>query len=180
MFDIDLYTKLVIAANQYKDLNFLTKDDLYDFIELDNDFKTGIVQKVTPDLDVESLDPEEYADKYTDWIAEAVIQYENMRDEYNMKNKKYYEEQMTILENEIQDRFGPLNWCDQTVYCTGRGSIGFTDDGEGEDQFFKKMAEIKEYIKSKGYTAELIKFDEDKDHNYYEAIINFHFEGGEL
>lgn len=177
MFDIDLYTRLVIAANQEKDLNFITKDDLYDFIELDKDFETDIVDH---DLDIENLDPNEYADKYASWTAEAAIRYENMRDEYKMENKKYYEKQMSVLENEIQDKFGPLNWWDQTVHCSGRGSIGFTDDGEGEDQFFKKMVEIKEYIESKGYNPELIKFDKDKDHDYYEAIINFNFEGGEL
>ena len=90
MFDINLYTRLVIAANQYKDLNFITKDDLYDFIELDDDFKTGIVDH---NLDIENLDPDEYADTYASWTAEAATRYENMRSEYLMQDQIKSDEQ---------------------------------------------------------------------------------------
>lgn len=80
----------------------------------------------------------------------------------------------------IQKEFNPLNWVDITNYENGTGSISFTDDGESEDVFFDKMSKIKEFVKTFGYAAELIKWPADCDCPYTEATININFNGGEL
>lgn len=84
------------------------------------------------------------------------------------------------LNMKIQKEFNPLKWVDITHYEDGTGSISFTDDGEPEDQFFNKMYEIKEFVKTFGYAAELIKFPADCECPYHEATININFNGGEL
>ncbi|WP_405283110.1 hypothetical protein [Methanobrevibacter sp.] len=84
------------------------------------------------------------------------------------------------LNIEIQKKFAPLSWVDLTHYDDGTGSISFTDCGEPEDQFFNKMCEIKEFVKTFGYTAELIKWRADCECPYHEATININFHGGEL
>ena len=80
----------------------------------------------------------------------------------------------------IQKEFNPLNWVDITNYENGTGSISFTDDGESEDVFFDKMSKIKEFVKTFGYAAELIKFPADCECPYNEATIRINFYGGEL
>ena len=85
------------------------------------------------------------------------------------------------LNDKIETEFNPLNWIDITIWQDdGRLSISFTDTGESEDMFFNKMKSIKKFIKSFGYTAELIKFHADCDCPYPEATININLEGGEL
>lgn len=86
------------------------------------------------------------------------------------------------LNLEIQKEFAPLSWIDITHYDDGTGSVSFTDTGkkESEDEFFDKMVKIKEFIKSKGFTASLVKFPADKLCNYPEARIDINFNGGEL
>ena len=85
------------------------------------------------------------------------------------------------LNEKIEEEFKPLNWIDTTIWQDdGTGSISFTDDGEPKDQFFDKMYEIKEFVKTFGYTAELIKFPADCECPYHEARININFHGGEL
>ena len=80
----------------------------------------------------------------------------------------------------IQKNFNPLNWIDITNYEDGTGSISFTDDGESEDEFFAKIANIKEFIKKFGYSASLTKYEADKLCPYSEARIDINFDGGEL
>ncbi len=84
------------------------------------------------------------------------------------------------LNMEIQKKFAPLSWVDLTHYDDGTGSISFTDCGESEDQFFNKMSKIKEFVKTFGYTAELIKWPADCECPYTEATIDINFNGGEL
>ena len=80
----------------------------------------------------------------------------------------------------IQKAFCPLNWIDVTKYDDGTGFISFTDDGESADEFFTKMASIKDFIKGFGYSALLTKFEADKLCPYNEARIDIDFAGGEL
>ena len=86
------------------------------------------------------------------------------------------------LNLEIQKKFAPLSWVDITHFDNGNGSVSFTDTGneKDEDEFFDKMVEIKEFIKSKGFTASLVKFPADKLCDYPEVRIDINFEGGEL
>lgn len=81
-FDINKYTALVVLASQTKNPITICEEDLYDFAEMDMDFKTGIINATTPDVDIGDLYPHEYADIYTKWITEAVIRYNKMRDEF--------------------------------------------------------------------------------------------------
>lgn len=83
-FDINLYTALVVLGSQTVDYNFIDKEDLYDFCELDNDLGTGIVDSVSPDVDLEEVYPDKYADLHIKWRTEAVIRYQKMRDEFLM------------------------------------------------------------------------------------------------
>lgn len=85
------------------------------------------------------------------------------------------------LNDAIQKAFKPLNWIDTTIWQDrGVESISFTDTGESEDLFFKKMRSIKEFVKGFGYTAELIKWPADCECPYHEATININFNGDDL
>ena len=85
------------------------------------------------------------------------------------------------LNDKIEEKFKTLNWIYITIWQDyGRLSILFTDTGETEDMFFNKMKSIKKFIKSFGYTAELIKFYADCNCPYPEATIKINLEGGEL
>lgn len=80
----------------------------------------------------------------------------------------------------IQKEFGPLNWIDVTAWTDDyKGSISFTDDGESAEEFFTKMANVKDFIKRFGYSASLTKFEADKLCPYNEARIEINFAGGE-
>ena len=90
-------------------------------------------------------------------------------------------EKSFALNDAIEDAYQPLNWIDITIWQDRDiGSISFTDVGESEDLFFSKMLSIKEFVKSFGYNAELIKWPADCDFPYHEATININFNGGEL
>ena len=89
-------------------------------------------------------------------------------------------EKSIALNEAIESKFKPLNWVDITTYGDGTGSISFTDNGEYNENFFNKMVTVKEFIKTFGYSAELIFFNADKLCPYNEATININFEGGEL
>jgi len=97
-----------------------------------------------------------------------------------------YGDSMTIVKEfkalnlKIQKKFAPLSWVDITHFDNGTGSITFTDCGEDADEFFDKMVEIKEFIKSKGFAASLVKFPADNACDYPEVRIDINFEGGEL
>lgn len=82
MFDINLYTALVVLSSQTVDSNIIEESDLYDFAELDETLKTGVVKGSTGDVDIGSLYPDQYADIYDEWIAEATRRYEEMRNEF--------------------------------------------------------------------------------------------------
>lgn len=85
------------------------------------------------------------------------------------------------LNDAIEKAYKPLNWIDTTIWQDRDiESISFTDTGESKDLFFNKMRNIKEFVKSFGYTAELIKFPADCECPYHEATININFNGGEL
>lgn len=54
-----------------------------------------------------------------------------------------------------------------------------SEDDESKEDFFSKMVNVKEFIRSFGYSAELIYFNADKICPYDEATINIDFYGGE-
>ena len=87
------------------------------------------------------------------------------------------------LESEIQKRYKPLDWLDITLWVEeGKGSITFGNNAKRQSElaFFKECRQIKEFIQSKRYPAELIMFPADNDCDYPEATINFNLDGGEL
>ena len=87
------------------------------------------------------------------------------------------------LESEIQKRYKPLDWLDLTLWVEdGKGSITFGNNAKDQTElkFFNECRQIKDFIQSKGYPAELIMFASDKDCPYPEATINFSIDGSEL
>ena len=87
-----------------------------------------------------------------------------------------------LLEELINSRFNKLDIFssdydkDTNILCTT-----FLDNGEEtEEEFFDKMRDIKDYINSMDYNAELIMFPKNCDYNYSEAHINTNIYGGEL
>ena len=86
-----------------------------------------------------------------------------------------------LLEESVNNKFENLDWVHYD-YNTETNILSWTfiDNGETEEEFFNKMVEIKEYVKSLEYSAELIKFPKDCKHNYYEATININIYGAEL
>lgn len=103
--DIDKYTKLVILANQNKDLNSITKEDLKEFIELDEVFETNIVDG----KDIESLNNDEYNNIYMDWVSKATEKYEQMRNKNNKKTE-HKRIALKINENKLYD---DANYCEK-------------------------------------------------------------------
>ena len=84
------------------------------------------------------------------------------------------------MTDEIQKRYKPLDWLDMTLWVEeSKGSITFGNNAkcQSELKFFNECVQIKEFIKSLGYDAELIMFPSDKDCKYPEATINFDFYG---
>ena len=87
------------------------------------------------------------------------------------------------LESEIQKRYKPLDWLDLTLWVEdGKGSITFGNNAKDQTElkFFNECRQIKDFIQSKGYPAELIMFPADNDCDYLEATINFNLDGSEL
>ena len=87
------------------------------------------------------------------------------------------------LESEIQKRYKPLDWLDLTLWVEdGKGSITFGNNAKRQSEltFFNECRQIKDFIQSKGYPAELIMFPADNDCDYPEATINFNLDGSEL
>lgn len=92
-------------------------------------------------------------------------------------------EKFVDLEFEIQKRYKPLDWLDLTLFVEeGKGSITFGNNAKRQSQlaFFNECRQIKDFIKSRGYEAELIMFASDEGCPYPEATINFNLDGGEL
>ena len=92
-------------------------------------------------------------------------------------------EKFVDLEFEIQKRYKPLDWLDLTLFVEeGKGGITFGNNAKRQSQlaFFNECRQIKDFIKSRGYEAELIMFASDEDCPYPEATINFNLDGGEL
>ena len=92
-------------------------------------------------------------------------------------------EKFVDLEFEIQKRYKPLDWLDLTLWVEeGKGSITFGNNAKRQSKlaFFNECRQIKDFIQSKGYEAELIMFDSDEDCPYPEATINFSLDGSEL
>ena len=92
-------------------------------------------------------------------------------------------EKFVELEFEIQKRYKPLDWLDLTLFVEeGKGSITFGNNAKRQCEFtfFNECRQIKDFIKSRGYEAELIMFASDEDCPYPEATINFNLDGGEL
>ena len=92
-------------------------------------------------------------------------------------------EKFVDLEFEIQKRYKPLDWLDLTLWVEeGKGSITFGNNAKRQSEltFFNECRQIKDFIKSQGYEAELIMFASDEDCPYPEATINFNLDGGEL
>ena len=87
------------------------------------------------------------------------------------------------LEFEIQKTYKPLDWLDLTLWAEeGKGSITFGNNAKCQSEltFFNECKQIKQFIQSKGYPAELIMFPSDDKCPYPEATINFSFDGNEL
>lgn len=87
------------------------------------------------------------------------------------------------LQFEIQKRYKPLDWLDLTLLVEdGKGSITFGNNAKSQPElkFFNECRQIKDFIQSKGYPAELIMFPADNDCDYPEATINFSLDGSEL
>lgn len=92
-------------------------------------------------------------------------------------------EKFVELEFEIQKRYKPLDWLDLTLWVEeGKCSITLGNNAKRQNQlaFFNECRQIKDFIKSRGYEAELIMFASDEDCPYPEATINFNLDGGEL
>ena len=92
-------------------------------------------------------------------------------------------EKFVELEFEIQKRYKPLDWLDLTLWVEeGKCSITFGNNAKRQNEltFFNQCRQIKDFIKSRGYEAELIMFASDEDCPYPEATINFNLDGGEL
>lgn len=92
-------------------------------------------------------------------------------------------EKFVELEFEIQKRYKPLDWLDLTLWVEeGKCSITFGNNAKRQNDlaFFNECRQIKDFIKSRGYEAELIMFASDEDCPYPEATINFNLDGGEL
>lgn len=92
-------------------------------------------------------------------------------------------EKFVELEFEIQKRYKPLDWLDLTLWVEeGKCSITFGNNAKRQSElaFFNECRQIKDFIKSRGYEAELIMFASDEDCPYPEATINFNLDGGEL
>ncbi|WP_405323329.1 hypothetical protein [Methanobrevibacter sp.] len=98
-------------------------------------------------------------------------------------NEKESIEKFVELEFEIQKRYKPLDWLDLTLWVEdGKGSITFGNNAKRQNEFafFNECRQIKDFIKSRGYEAELIMFASEEDCPYPEATINFNLDGGEL
>ena len=92
-------------------------------------------------------------------------------------------EKFVDLEFEIQKRYKPLDWLDLTLFVEeGKGSITFGNNAKRQANltFFNECRQIKEFIESKGYPAELILCPAEDECPYPEATINFSLDGSEL
>ena len=109
----------------------------------------------------------------------------NLRKEGCVKmNEKEAIYRFVHLTDEIEKRYGPLDWIDLTLHVEeARGSIGFGNNTKAQStlKFFNECRQIKDFINAhEDHNAEMISFEPDADCPYAEVIINFTLDGSEL
>lgn len=93
---------------------------------------------------------------------------------------------LTKIEEEIDERFGPLDWIDLTPYYEQKSVTWVwsnTNIKQDDEAFFDQIAQIVKFIKEMNddYRASMVKYYSEEDEDLSaEAVVDARFDGGEL